>query len=321
MDLTVAICTYRRHEPLRETLQSLADCDPVGLAWELLVVDNGDDREIQRLVESYAEKLPVRYVAEPTLGTSYARNRAVRDANGPIVLFTDDDVTFDPHWLARMAKAIQDQPDCAFWGGRVEPVWPRPAPKWFDIQRSAILGDCVVRYQRGDQPRLWDPEHDPPFYTANLALRVDRVAHAGYFDTGVGHRGNTRMGMEDSLMVRAIASAGGRGWYAADAIVHHPVPPERMSRRFARGFAWRQGWLSTQLHRAEAGGVPRWLYRVAATGMARGLGQWCVGWFRLDAAQRFAGELAALFNFSKIWHALTARPSKPRSDAPSKGES
>ena len=74
-----------------------------------------------------------------------------------------------------------------------------------------MLGDCVVRYQQGSKQRYWDPSIDPPFYTANLAMRVDRIEHVGYFDTTVGHRGGVRVGMEDSLMVQAIHQSGGKG--------------------------------------------------------------------------------------------------------------
>lgn len=103
-----------------------------------------------------------------------------------------------------------------------------------------MLQDTIVQYRPGLQPRAWDPKKDAPFYTANLALRVEAVRKAGMFDVNVGHCGALRMGMEDSLMVLAIAKQGGRGWYAADAVVNHPIPPERLTRKYAREFAWRQ---------------------------------------------------------------------------------
>ena len=76
---TVAICTYQRLEALGQTLRSLAECEPAGALWELIVVDNACDSGVEQLVASFADKLPapVRYLAESTLGTSFARNRAV----------------------------------------------------------------------------------------------------------------------------------------------------------------------------------------------------------------------------------------------------
>jgi hypothetical protein len=120
------------------------------------------------------------------------------------------------------------------------------------------------------------------------------------------------MGMEDSLMVRAISAAGGEGWYAGDAVVHHPVPAERMRRSYARGFAWRQGWLSVQMTRRREdagfgprGRLPKWFFRVAATELLRGVGQMLAGLVTFNSAKRFAGSVRAAFNLSKLWHAMT----------------
>ncbi len=363
MDLTVAICTYKRHDLLRTTLESLAACEPIDAAWEIIVVDNECHESVRNIVESFVQtgksfefrvpsselaerhegdfksairnpkseiqnpqseiiptrnsepgtrnfSIPIRYIAESATGTSHARNRAVKEAAAAIVLFTDDDVTFDPHWLVRMWAQIQAQPGCAFWGGRVEPVWTAPRPAWFDANHCAMLGDTIVQYDRGGASRAWDAENDPPFYTANLALRIDAIRAAGGFDVTVGHRGDIRMGMEDSLMVKSIAKAGGRGWYVADAVVNHPVPAERMERKYARQFAWRQGWLSAEMTRrggdltGAKGKMPRWFYRVALTQLVRGIAQMMAGFFSFNAAKRFGGRVAVTFNFSKLWHAV-----------------
>ncbi len=304
--LTVAICTYKRPALLRETLESLARCEPIDREWELLVVDNEGSEAVKKLVGEFRGRLPVRYSHEPSLGASHARNHAVRRARGKIILFTDDDVTFDPHWLRRMTRAIAEHPRCAFWGGRVRPVWPGSTPEWFDAQRWEMIGDVIVRYERGETPRPWNKDEDPPFYTANLALLVEAIERAGYFDTSVGHRGSVSVGMEDSLMVRAIAGAGGKGWYAADAVVYHPVPRERGTRKYALNFARRQGRLSVYLVERETGCAkpPRWLYRVAAEGVLRGVWTWVRGAARFDPAERFAGRFITAFNLSKLHHAL-----------------
>jgi glycosyltransferase involved in cell wall biosynthesis len=311
MDYTVAICTYRRHEPLRRTLASLVECAPVRRAWELLVVDNANDPRVRDIVMSFEGKLPhLRYETEPKLGIAHGRNRATNLARAPVIIFTDDDVTIDHEWLLRITGAIETHPECAFWGGRVEPVWDGPVPRWFSPERCESMGDAVVRYQRGTSPRPWDPASDPPFYTANLALRIERIAEAGYFETTLGHQGNKRLAAEDSLMVLTITAKGGQGWYAADAVVYHPVPPERARKTHARKFAWRQGFISLEMTRRQAmlegrdPKLPRWMYRVAFEQTLAGVGQWAKGAATLNAAESFAGQYRALFNLSKLWHAM-----------------
>lgn len=309
MQLTVAVCTYLRARLLARTLESLAACARPALEWELLVVDNAAEDPVRSLAADWSDRLPLRYTAATTLGTSHARNHAVRAARAPIVLFTDDDVTFHPDWLVRMAEAINGHDECAFWGGRVEPVWSDPPPAWFDADRCPMLADTIVQYRRGGLPRAWRPAEDPPFYTANLALRAESVAACGYFDTTVGHQGAARMGMEDSLMVHAIAGRGGRGWYAADAVVYHPVPGDRLTRTYARRFAWRQGWLSARVHRPPGRRrPPRWFYRVAASQLAAGVARWLRGLAGLDPGAAFAGQFLTIYNLSRLRHARGTRP-------------
>lgn len=313
IDLTVAICTYRRSDMLRTTLLSLAACQPVKTRWELLIVDNAGQSEVAavvdavrpRLLEIHAPSLTqVRCVVESQTGTSHARNRVLDDAQAPIVLFTDDDVLFDPRWLAAMSDAIRSQPRCDFWGGRIEPTWDVPQPVWFRIDLCPLLGDLIVRYDRGRDPRPWHPQDDPPFYTANLAMRVARAQAVGRFDTTVGHRGTKRIGAEDVLLVRALADGGSSGWYAADALVYHPVPPQRATRSAARRFVWRQGQIAVEMLRRQHSRTPRWLYRLAAEQALAALASWPLAALRRDTSLAFAAQLAALFSLSKLYHAL-----------------
>jgi glycosyltransferase involved in cell wall biosynthesis len=311
--ITVAICTFHRAALLPAALGSLAAGDRPRDPWELLLIDNGCEAEVARVAAQFADRLPLRYLAERAVGLSHARNRAVAEARAPVIVFTDDDVQFDRRWLCAMAAAVAAHPECRFWGGRIEPAWQVPRPAWFDPRQCPGLGDCIVRYDLGPSPRYWDPEsphNDPPFLGASLALRVDAVRGAGLFDPTLGHRGKSRGTGEDSWMVKALAAGGARGWYAADALVHHPVEPQRITRRYARRFAWRQGAVSVEMLRRErvlAGAArrpPRWLYRLAVTHTLAGAARWGRGILRRDAGQAFAGQYAALFNFSKLLHAL-----------------
>ena len=311
--ITVAICTFRRAGLLPATLASLAAVERPAQPWELLIVDNAGEPAVAGLAETWRDRLPIRYAAEPEVGVARARNRAVTQAAAPVILFADDDVQFDRHWLGAMAQAVAGHPECQFWGGRVEPVWGQPRPKWFDAARCPGLGDMLVRYDRGLQPRYWDPDaphDDPPFYTANLALRVEAVRGAGLFDVTLGHRGLERGSGEDSWMVKRLYAGGARGWYAADALVYHPVEPGRLTKSYARRFAWRQGRVSVDLLRREStpgaapGRTPRWLYRRALTQAGAGAARWAAGTCRRDPGLAFAGEFAAIFNGSKLLHAL-----------------
>src|ERR1700690_2126482 len=102
MKLTAIICTYNRCKSLPAALQSLAVSElPVGVEWEILVVDNNSRDQTRAIVGEFSDRYPgsFRYLFESRQGLSNARNAGVREARGDVVAFTDDDVTVEKTWL------------------------------------------------------------------------------------------------------------------------------------------------------------------------------------------------------------------------------
>ncbi len=64
MDVSIAICTWNRAKRLNRTLQQLCSVRvPERLNWELLVVENGCTDETPAIIQSYADRLPIRRLA------------------------------------------------------------------------------------------------------------------------------------------------------------------------------------------------------------------------------------------------------------------
>ena len=115
--ITVAVCTRDRPEDLRGCLAAVRRLD---VPCEVLVIDNApSDGRTREIVSG----LPgCRYVEEPRPGLNWARNRAVLEATGDIVAFIDDDVTVDPGWARRVARAFAEDPDVMCVTGLVLPA-------------------------------------------------------------------------------------------------------------------------------------------------------------------------------------------------------
>ncbi len=97
MKITVVICTYRRPDSLARALTSIAEADPpLTSEWQVLVVDNADCADTQRVVISFAHRLPIELVVEPQAGLSHARNAAIQHIDCDYVIWTDDDVAVSP---------------------------------------------------------------------------------------------------------------------------------------------------------------------------------------------------------------------------------
>ena len=108
MDISIILCTFNRSAPLRNALESAAAQSlPESVRWEVLMVDNNSTDSTRQVAEEYCRKYPTsfRYIFELQQGKSNALNRGIREAQGQILAFLDDDVTAEPDWLQTGAQA------------------------------------------------------------------------------------------------------------------------------------------------------------------------------------------------------------------------
>jgi glycosyltransferase involved in cell wall biosynthesis len=103
--LSVCICTYNRSQSLARTLDSLSIPTGDAACTEVLIVDNNSTDGTAQVAESFRIKLPIRRHMETRQGASHARNRAVAEFCGDLLLFTDDDVRLEAGWLAAYLEA------------------------------------------------------------------------------------------------------------------------------------------------------------------------------------------------------------------------
>lgn len=111
--ITVLIATRNRAGILEQVLDSYTRLRSPAGGWETIVVDNGSVDSTPDIVQRFAGRLPVTYVAEPQAGKSRAVNAGLRHAKGNLTLFTDDDILPTPDWLVHYASAAASQPDFA----------------------------------------------------------------------------------------------------------------------------------------------------------------------------------------------------------------
>src|SRR5437764_9319373 len=111
MKMTVIIPTFHRSATLMRALLSLQEQNYVD--FEILIADNAADSEVEQLVKDFnaTAKRRARYIPVPNLGLHNARHAATRAANGVVLVFTDDDASFDPGWLQAYAEAFDEHPE------------------------------------------------------------------------------------------------------------------------------------------------------------------------------------------------------------------
>jgi GT2 family glycosyltransferase len=218
--VTVAVCTRDRTEDLARCLDSLARLDHP--AHEVLVVDNAPATEGTRILVERREGA-VRYVREPRPGLDWARNRAIAEATGDVVAFTDDDALVDPHWVRALAAAFAGDPSVAAVTGLVLPSeLDTEAQVLFERYRSFVRGfrrRRVVAMGAGPLATRYGLAGD--YGTgANMAFRRAVFDRIGRFDPALDV-GTPARGGGDLEMFFRVLKEGHALVYEPNAIVRH----------------------------------------------------------------------------------------------------
>ena len=225
MKISAVICTHNRRALLDHSLASLAHQDLPTADYEVIVVDNASTDGTREAVAALQPTMPnLRYLYEPALGLSNARNSGLREARGEVVAFLDDDARAEPGWLSALLDAFAAEPArplCA--GGRVVPIWEREPPRW--LPAFALASLSVIDY--GETPRALD---FPREWVAGCNMAFDRafLLAAGGFDPRLGRRGANLMSNEEIALFQGVVAAGGVIRYAPAAAVQHLVPASRV---------------------------------------------------------------------------------------------
>ena len=125
--VSVVICTNRPSGLAVAVESVLANETP---PFELLVVAQGEEvawaREaLAALPDRFRDDPRLRIVHDRRRGLSRARNVALKEARGELILFTDDDCSVAPNWVAAHVACYQERPDVMLIYATVTP------PDWY----------------------------------------------------------------------------------------------------------------------------------------------------------------------------------------------
>ncbi len=210
---TVVVCTRNRLDSLRGCLEALAAMVP-GDPVDVLVVDNGDGDDATRaLVEGHG----FRWVHEPVAGLDRARNRALLEATGDVVLFTDDDVRVQPTWARTLLRCFEDPLVGAATGMVLPAVLDTAEQRTFEIHFG---------FGRGVRRRVVDGAYARPLTGgslgagASMAFRRDLLLDLGGFPEVLDGGTPTKSGGDTYALYRVLR-AGRRGVFEPRALSLH----------------------------------------------------------------------------------------------------
>ena len=107
MKYSIIVPVYNRPDEVDELLQSL--CDQKTKDFEVLIVEDGSQRDCKAIVEKYHDRLDVKYFMKENSGPGQSRNYGAERANGEYVIILDSDVVLPQGYLQAVDNSLTSE--------------------------------------------------------------------------------------------------------------------------------------------------------------------------------------------------------------------
>ncbi len=300
MKFTIAICTWNGARRIGSTLESLAAMDRhVDHDWELLVVDNNSTDDTRDVCESYADRIPLRVIAESQQGHSFSRNCAVDHAAGEYLVWTDDDVQVAPDWLNVYREAVDQYPQAAFFGGKIQPCFQHRVPAWVNQNWEICRGVFAERDLGDERFEIRTLEQLP--FGANFVTRTE-VQRQFRYNPNFGRVATGVRGFDEIDVLSRMLDAGHTGFWIPEARLEHLIPESRTSLKYLTEFYEGQGetWIERGIVHTNPSQLRARIWR----------NRWKYCFFRLFSSRRWLPVLAETSNLRGQLKAIEQAASK-----------
>ncbi len=235
-DITVVICTHNQADYLEKSLMSLASQTLPIERFEIIVVDNASQDHTKEIIQSFATWRNLRYIYEPNLGLSIARNKGWQNARGDFVAFLDCDAMASPDWLTRIKdRFMAIQPKPAAVGGRIIPIWEGKRPEWLTKDLETYVG--IIDWTK--KPVVISKENQYYLAGSNVAYQRKVLQRTGGFSVQLGRQGQRLLSNEEIFLQKKIMFMDMSLFYDPDIWVHHHVKKQCLSKSwFYKRFYW-----------------------------------------------------------------------------------
>lgn len=248
--ISAVVCTHNRAPYLRKAVQSLVEQTLPKELYEIIVVDNGSQDETRQVAEEFSAAPNLRYLYEPILGLSRARNTGWSSARGKYVAYMDDDAVAGPGWLEHILATFETSSvNPGAVGGNATPIWEGQRPAW--------LGDsllCTLSvFQWSDTTTVLN--ENQWLSGCNVAYRKELLEQLGGFKESLGRKGKQLLANEEADVQGRLRELGFPSVFSPDIVVGHHISSNRLTKQWFRKAWYGQGF-SDALMASQDGSLP-----------------------------------------------------------------
>lgn len=230
MLISVVLCTYNPSDKLIErALEAILaqDLDPT--VWEFLVVDNNSSPAVS--TRSFIANRGIRVIVEPEQGLAAARECGVRNTEGSVLVFVDDDNLIAPNYLTTIGKIFEDA-KIGVVSGAITPEYETAPAAWFTEFEEML----AIRQPPTEGAYLTNIPLHNGYFPIGAGMGIRREVILNYYRSIAqgstylsGRIGSALSSGEDIDLDFFAISQGYLVGTIGSLKLRHVIPPERMS--------------------------------------------------------------------------------------------
>jgi glycosyltransferase involved in cell wall biosynthesis len=299
--ISVIMATYNRCESLKDTLVSLVKQEyDVSFDYEIIVVDNNSNDNTKKVAYGFMNLFngKLKYLFEAKQGQVFALNKGIREAQGEIIAFIDDDVILHKAWLKNINKYFDSYPEIAGIGGKILPKFKYKQPCWLTLDSKYLLRGALNYYDYGNNAFLIEAR-DKQILGANMAFRKSLFEKHGLLRERIIRHVNRILLFPDTEFYRRIKDAGEKIMYAPEVLVEHVFDKTRINKRYFRWWYYYVGIsdiiINPRKKERKICKLPVWLIKKITLNILKSL----INYLRLNFVKSFYYEANLYFNLGQ----------------------
>ncbi len=251
---SIIIPTYNRPELLDELLNSLIVQQFNPDNFDILVIDNNSKNDVRQQIAGFVAKHPqfdIKYFKEPQQGEQYAWNKGIKEAQGQLLIFVDDDTTFHQDYFATLEKDFSHHLNNLAGGGKVAPVFEYQKPAWI----NKFVMPYFAEINLGEKTHF--PKNKFP-YATNMLVSKNIFDKVGLFNTDLmKDKKVIPPGSFERDLFQRIRQAGYPVYYFHDLVVWHFIPQEKINKSYVKEKAIETGKTFRDIYKSKS---PGWYF-------------------------------------------------------------